>query len=260
MKKIARLIPLAVLFSACNFPRATGPEISVNDQAATVVAQTLAAATAENRVPLASPTAPPPPGTEGAPTIQTNASPTASTGTPTATILTVDSNTNCREGPAQTYAIVITLVPGATYQMVARAQDNSYWVVTDGKAKPCWVLAEYSNAFGNTAILPVTTPSAPTSAAGALQAPSGLRYQYSCSFNGVNSDITVVLTWTDRSNNETGFRIYRDGTVAAEVAANVTTYSDLFAGGAAATYTYRVSAFNASGEALGNPISFSCAG
>lgn len=245
--------------SACNFPTEQGNGLTVEQQAATVIAQTLTAAAQENFLPLATPTAPP--STESTPTFQAGITPTASTGTPTATILTVDAVTNCRAGPGTSYAVVIQLVPGTTYQMIARTADNKYWVVTEiGKATPCWVLAEYSNAFGNVNLLPVTTPSAPTSAAGALQPPSGLRYQYSCSFNGVNSDITVALTWTDRSNNETGFRIYRDGIVVAEVGANVTTYTDVFAGSATITYTYRVSAFNANGEALGNPISFSCSG
>lgn len=258
-KTISIIIFLAIALSACNFPSAQETGLSVEQQAATVVAQTLTAAADENAAPLATPTAPP--NTEGAPTLQPGATPTASTGTPTATILTVDSNTNCRAGPGTSYAIVITLVPGVTYQMIARTEDNSYWIVTEiGKSNPCWVPAEFSNAFGNVNQLKVTTPSAPTSAAGALQAPSGLRYQYSCSFNGVNSDITVQLSWTDRSNNEDGFRIYRDGVVVATVAANVTVYTDLFAGGAAVTYTYRVSAFNVNGEALGGTISFSCSG
>ncbi len=93
---------------------------------------------------------------------------------------------------------------------------------------------------------------------GSVAAPTGLSYQYSCSFNGVNTDITVVLKWTDRSDNETGFRVYRDNALVVELPANTTTYTDLFAGSAVISYSYRISAFNALGEALGNPISFSC--
>ena len=270
MKKlIVRLSLMALLLSACNLPKPQEP-ISVNDQAATIVAKTLTAAapqtllasptaespTEENLVPLATPTL------ENVPTPQPTFTPTAATGTPTATVLTVDSNTNCREGPGTSYTIVIQLVPGTTYQMIARSADNKYWIVTEiGKSAPCWVPAEMSNAFGNVNLLPATTPAAPTSAAaGELQAPSGLYYQYSCSFNGVNTDITVTLTWTDRSKNETGFRVYRDGIMVEELPANTATYKETFAGSAAATYSYRVSAFNAAGEALGNPVSFSCSG
>ena len=288
MKKTIYLLSiLAVLLASCNYPIPLEPGgIPVDDQAATIVAQTLTAITLENREPLASPAegqnlvplASPtegqnliplasPTDSGGAPTLMPGATSTltpsatspATEGTPGATILTVDANTNCREGPGTSYAIVIQLVPGTNYQMLARTADNKYWVVTEiGKSNPCWVPAEFSNAFGNVNLLPVTTPSAPTSAAGVLQPPTGLTYRYECSFNGVNSDITVRLGWTDRSNNEDGFRVYRDGALVAELSANTVKYTDLFAGGAAVTYSYRVSVFNAAGEALGGPISFSC--
>ena len=267
MKKIIAVFSLLVIaLSACNFPTAQDSGLTIEQQAATVVAQTLTAIAAENPVPLASPTLgatktplASPTSSEAAPTIQPNATPTGTAGTPGATLLTVDSNTNCREGPGLDFVIVIVLVPGTNYQMIARTADNKYWVVTEiGKSNACWVPAEMSNAFGNTNLLPVTTPSAPTSAAGALQAPTGLAYQYSCAFNGINSDITAILKWSDRSNNEAGFRVYRDGALVVELPANTTTYTDLFAGGAAVTYSYRVSAWNAAGEAMGGTISFSC--
>ena len=267
MKKIIAVFSLLVIaLSACNFPTAQDSGLTIEQQAATVVAQTLTAIAAENPVPLASPTLgatktplASPTSSEAAPTIQPNATPTGTAGTPGATLLTVDSNTNCREGPGLDFVIVIVLAPGTNYQMIARTADNKYWVVTEiGKSNACWVPAEMSNAFGNVNLLPVTTPSAPTSAAGALQAPTGLAYQYSCAFNGINSDITAILKWSDRSNNEAGFRVYRDGALVVELPANTTTYTDLFAGGAAVTYSYRVSAWNAAGEAMGGTISFSC--
>jgi hypothetical protein len=155
--------------------------------------------------------------------------------------------------------IVIVLVPGTTYQMIARTADNKYWVVTEvGKSTPCWVPADMSNAYGNVNQLSVTTPAAPTSAAGTLQPPTGLAYQYECVYNGVNSDITVNLKWNDRSNNETGFRVYRDGILVIDLPANSTFYVDLFGGSATFVYSYRVAAYNAAGEAMGGTISFSC--
>lgn len=270
MKKIiaglSLIVAIAIALASCNFPSAQETGLTVEQQAATIVAQTLTAVAAENLVPLASPTAgateqplASPSASGGTPTLQLSVTPTATTGTPGATILTVDSNTNCREGPGLEFAIVIVLVPGTNYQMIARAADNKYWVVTEiGKPNACWVPAEMSNAFGNVNLLSVTTPAAPTSAAGALQAPSGLAYQYSCAFNGINSDITVRLTWSDRSNNETGFRVYRDGALVVDLPANSTTYTDLFAGSATVLFSYRVSAYNAAGEAMGGTISFSC--
>lgn len=267
MKKIfATLSLLVIVLSSCNFPSAQDSGLTIEQQAATVVAQTLTAIAAQNPVPLASPTAEPQtlvplasPTSGEAPTLQPNITPSATAGTPTATVLTVDSNTNCREGPGATYAIVIVLVPGITYQMIARTADNKYWVVTEiGKSTPCWVPAEFSNAFGNVNQLSVTTPSAPTSAAGPLSPPTGLKYFYDCVYNGIPGNIQVILQWSDRSNNELGFRIYRDTLVVAEVGANTTTYTDYFTGSTTVLYTYRVSSYNAAGESLGGSISFSC--
>lgn len=275
MKKLFYALALfALTLSACNIPVAQDPGgLSVNDQAATVVAQTLTAIALENQVPLASPTAGEnlvplaSPTLEGnAPTLAPNATPTAgnvsvtlTAGTPNATILTVDANTNCREGPGTSYNIVIQLVPGTQYQMLGRTADNKYWVVSEiGKAAQCWVPAEFSNAFGNVNLLAVVTPSAATSAVGTLLAPTNLAYEYECVFNGVNSDITVKLGWSDRSNNEDGFRIYRDGTLVGQAAQNATFYTEVFAGGASIVYSYYVAAFNAQGESFGGTISFSC--
>ena len=274
MKKLLYAFALLSLtLSACYLPIAQEPGgLSVSDQAATVVAQTLTAVALENQGPLATPTAgenlvpQASPTLDGAPTIAPNATPTAgniaitlTAGTPNATILTVDANTNCREGPGTSYNIVIQLVPGTQYQMLGRTADNKYWVVSEiGKATQCWVPAEFSNAFGNVNLLAVVTPSAPTSAAGTLAAPTSLAYEYECKFNGVNSDITVKLSWADRSNNEDGFRIYRDGTMVGQVTQNTTFFSEVFAGGASVTYTYFVAAFNAQGESFGGTISFSC--
>jgi hypothetical protein len=255
-----------IALSACNFPTAQDSGLSIEQQAATVVAQTLTAVAADNLVPLAFPTAgttekPSASSTSSGetPTIQPNATPTSATGTPSATILTVDSNTNCREGPGLNFAIVIVLVPGTNYQMVARTADNQFWVVTEiGKSNSCWVPAEMSNAFGNVNLLSVTTPSAPTSSVGAVQAPTGLKYKYDCVYNGIPGNIQVILQWSDRSNNETGFHVYRDGTLVADLAANSTSHTEYFTGSTTATYTYRVAAYNTAGEVPGNPISFSC--
>jgi len=63
----------------------------------------------------------------------------------------------------------------------------------------------------------------------------------------------IDLTWSDNSNNETGFRLDRasDGlnyTLIATLGANVTSYSDSLA--ADGTYTYRIRAFNGAGNSV----------
>lgn len=269
MKKFfALLIILPLLLSACNL-NITLPEVDsslpLEQQAATIVALTLTASVPQVNIPLASPTAAntesltTPNGT--APTIQPNATVTSTAGTPSATILTVDSNTNCREGPGSTYKVIIILVAGKNYQIIARTADNKYWVITEpGTSTVCWVPAEFSNAFGDISLLPVTTPSAPTSASGPITAPTGLAYTFNCAFNGPSGDytITVNLTWSDRSNNETGFYVYRGGALIATLSAGATAYTDIFVGGALQLNTYQVAAYNAQGQALGKAQSFTC--
>ena len=68
----------------------------------------------------------------------------------------------------------------------------------------------------------------------------------------------VALNWTDNSNNETGFRVYRGTTssnlvLIATVGANVTTYNNT---GLArrTTYYYKVCAYNAEGESCSATI------
>ncbi len=283
MKKgVALFLLVPLILSACdltvsipdvNIDTGVNTSLPVEQQAATVVALTLAASAPQVNTPLASPTAqsgasPSNPESSATPngiaaTIQPNATATTA-GTSSATILTVDSNTNCREGPGSSYKVVIILVAGATYQIIARTVDNKYWVITEpGTSTVCWVPAEFSNAFGDVTLLPVTTPSAPTSVSGPINAPTGLGYSFSCAFNGPSGDytVTVFLTWSDRSNNETGFYVYRDGALIATLPAGSTAYTDIFVGGALQLNTYQVAAYNAQGQALGtNPssISFTC--
>ena len=66
------------------------------------------------------------------------------------------------------------------------------------------------------------------------------------------SSSQINLSWTDNSNNETGFKVYRTnhGKAFKEIAtvgANVTTYADTGLK-ASTTYRYRVRAYNGSGN------------
>jgi FtsP/CotA-like multicopper oxidase with cupredoxin domain len=72
---------------------------------------------------------------------------------------------------------------------------------------------------------------------------------------------TAVLTWTDRSNNETGFTIERatdavftQGLTTFQVGANVTTYTDTTVARNGTYYYYRVFATNASGASMSSIV------
>ncbi|HLP46812.1 MAG TPA: trypsin-like peptidase domain-containing protein [Candidatus Kapabacteria bacterium] len=76
---------------------------------------------------------------------------------------------------------------------------------------------------------------------------------------GTASQTSIALTWTDNSNNEDGFKIYRglsssNLSLIATVGSNVTSYNDT---GLArrTTYYYKVCAYNANGESCSGIIS-----
>jgi hypothetical protein len=83
-----------------------------------------------------------------------------------------------------------------------------------------------------------TTPSAPPPEPPA--APSAL------TATAVSSS-QIDLEWTDNADNETGFKVQRDGLVVDTVGADVTSYSDTGLD-ASTTYTYQVCAYNGDGD------------
>lgn len=67
-----------------------------------------------------------------------------------------------------------------------------------------------------------------------------------CNANNYN----VHLTWKDNANNETGFRVYRDGNLIATLGPNVTEYNDQPPYGG--PYTYTVESYNGGGASPSN--------
>lgn len=89
-----------------------------------------------------------------------------------------------------------------------------------------------------------TATPTPTTAPSSPQAPSNLQITNSvCSGAGLN----VTLSWADNANNETGYRIYRDGTLIQTLGSNTTTYDDN-APNKNSAYTYAVEAYNGVGS------------
>jgi hypothetical protein len=229
----------------------------------TAAAQTVQAVLSAEPERTAEPTLTQAPATPPTAAVQATASATRTpkpTITPTYSvpILRITQNTNCRTGPGSQYDILFTWLPGATAVITARYPELNYWVVKlpDSDAT-CWVWGEYATPVGSYWTVPSTTPPA-TSTAAPPEAPTGLRYSYSCSFNGVDTDITTTLEWTDRSNDEQGFRVPRNDKPVADLPANTSAYTETFAGSPTDKVTYSIQVFASTGTAQSGSISFSC--
>lgn len=90
-------------------------------------------------------------------------------------------------------------------------------------------------------IPPVTTS---TITSGTTNTIEDVRPQAPTNLNVLVDGNKVILNWTDNSNNEAGFKIYRGPiwTDIGNVGSNITTFTDV--GREAGTYTYRLNAFN----------------
>lgn len=167
-------------------------------------------------------------------------------------VLTVTEVTNCRKGPGVNFELVVQIVPGEQVNIVGSVAPN-YWVVTS-KAGECFMIADFATPAGNFATVPLVTP--PATPTGSPPSAVDLRYQYNCDLS-VNQ-AAVTLTWNDASSDETGYHVYRDGTLIAELPANTTTYFESIGLGSGQGVTYYVEVFNLLGSERSKIISFSC--
>jgi len=252
MPKIKKLflIALCSLLAACNMP-ATDSEENLNDQAATIVALTIAT---EN---ISTPTKENTP--QPTPTLAVTNTPKP-TITPTYSVpmIKLTENTNCRSGPGQSFDILTTLLAGASVEIVGKHSTENYWVVkAEGMDEPCWLWGEFATTSGSYWVVP-TMSAPPTAAPKPANQPTNVRWDYDCTFNGVNSDVSVTLTWNDETSDELGFRVYRDNAQIAELPPNTTSYSDALAADTSQTITYGISSYNAVSESPRATVSFSC--
>ncbi len=229
---IAALCILLTL-AACNLP--TGPSNSgpsASDQAATIVAATLQAGTssaASQTTPFASPAAP------------------AVTPTTAPTLLINANNASCRNGPSADFKVVATFAAGTTVNMAGKDSADGYWIVVDpGSHSLCWVQQQDGTPAGSFASLPEMTPQA--SSPKAPTGPGFVNWQFSCVYSSSSPQVSVTLSWTDKADNENGYRIFRNGTQIADLPANSTSYSDTTNIPAGTTIVYGVVAYNDAGS------------
>lgn len=242
-----------VLFSilACNVP-GNSPLPSVEDQAATSIAATLTNQ-AQNREdgpvtatlsPISNPTS-------------SNSNGSGATITPTFSVpmLTVLEQTNCRTGPGQDYEIVFTYLPNAKLVILGRYDIENYWLVKSDESPTgsCWLWGEFVEVTGSFWVVPSVTPPA-TATQSPPQAPSIQNWEFLCSVG----QMTITIDWTDRASDETGYRVFRDGNVVAQLPANSTTYTETIALLSGESVEYIIQVHNATAEVNSTPIQLTC--
>jgi hypothetical protein len=247
MKSSARAATLIlVLFlTACNLPgtqTSSGP--SVEDQAATLVAATMQA------ISTSAPSG-----------VTPFVSPVAPVLTPTAkpTFLINTNNASCRSGPAADSELIAKFAAGTTVDLAGKDTADSYYVVVDpGTHNLCWIEAQDGTPGGSFSLLPEVTPQPGTQNVKVPAKPGALFYSFTCLGGG---QVKVDLRWSDTANNETGYRIYRDGTQITDLPANSTSYSDTTTVASGTSVVYQVAAYNDAGTSPqsvtgnGDPIS-----
>jgi hypothetical protein len=152
--------------------------------------------------------------------------------------VTVTTDTNCRTGPNINYQLVTVFKVGASAEVIATYPN--YWVIeyVGGNGATCWLWDQYATVAGDTSQLPLATPPplppTPTPAPSAPKSPKIKDISRTCEDISEPSDlfpiweVTVVIKWDDRSENEKGFNIYRDGSLLATVDKNHEEYTDVF--------------------------------
>ena len=253
--RLAILVLISAVL-ACNTPGTTQP-ISVNDQAATVIAMTLQALTQNGSdVPITATSTVTPIATVFVTTTKaTSASTPTITPTYSTPMLTVLQQTNCREGPGQDYQVLFTYLPQKKLEISGRYDPTNYWLVKSPESETgtCWLWGEYVELSGSYWVVPTVTPP-PTATLAPPQAPSIQDWHFDCS----GGNMTFSLLWEDRATNETGYRIFRDGEAVVELPANSTVFTETIPVEAGQDITYYLQVFGPSGTANSSLMKLSC--
>jgi hypothetical protein len=152
---------LLLMLCSCNFPSAQQATVDpylmetivAQNVQLTVLSRDLATAAAQTPTPASLPSE-----GLGSPTL-TLTPKILSTPTPKELTLTINQNTNCRKGPANYYALVVTLKAGDKVVVLGRNAHSDYYNVlpSASASTSCWVWGNYATLSGNTGGLPVFT-------------------------------------------------------------------------------------------------------
>lgn len=245
---LAALLVAGLILSSCNLPE---DRAASQEQIMTAAAMTVQSALT---TPLATPTLSTPnvvvEGGTFTPVVSSSSTP-ASRSTPMASVGDV---TNCRSGPSKSYKVVTQLIPGQLVQIIGFLSPN-YWVVTSPLGE-CWLSGEFATPSGNFAAVPtVTAP--PTPEGNKPEAPTFPTdgWTFYCYGPG-SADIT--LTWNDKANNETGYRVFRNSELVIDLPANSTNFAETIALNSGQSVSYQIQAYNLIGETMGAATNITC--
>jgi uncharacterized protein YraI len=248
---IIYLLAAGLVLSSCNLPE---DRAASQEQVMTAAALTVQAALAAP--PQASATASAPAVVEvTTPVIETpsvSSSPTTSDlSTPMASVGDV---VNCRSGPGKSYKVVTQLVAGQQVQIVGFLPPN-YWIVSS-QLGDCWLSGEFATPSGNIAAVPtVTAP--PTPQGVKPEAPTFPKNGWTFFCYGPGS-ADITLTWNDKANNETGYKIFRNSELVIDLPANSTNFAETIALNSGQTVNYQIQAYNEIGESVSASANITC--
>ncbi|MBE0681068.1 MAG: hypothetical protein IH589_04075 [Anaerolineales bacterium] len=234
-KTIGLALLLGMIVSSCNLPDTGAPD----PQVATAAALTVQAAidAPPNSEPLASPTA---------------GGIKESTPTYSKPMASVGDVTNCRTGPGVNYERVTQILPADSVEIVGFFPPN-YWIVSTS-AGNCWVSGEFTTPVGSyTSVPTVTAP--PTPQGGAPDNVSLQKWDISCDY--VKNEASITIIWSDKEN-ESGYRVIRNGDLVAELPENSTTFQETISLLAGQSVGYNVIAFNTVGSNSSSLITLTC--
>jgi hypothetical protein len=250
LKSISAMIILALALTACNLPSTAAPTQEKIDQSlvGTIAAMTLdAMVTPYTQTPTPTATV----------ALTVTKTPTV---TPTYSVpmLLFNGNTNCRKGPGEEYDVLTVVRTGVKVEAVGRLDKTNYWLIKKpGSAETCWVADDFAKPSGSIHMLPtVTAPPMPTPKP--PNPPAWSKYNYSCDFASGGSNVTMNLLWTDRTSDEVGYIIYRNGQAIANLGPDATAYTDVAYVAAGQSVSYKVEVYNNSGAASTSTISATC--
>ncbi len=247
-------IVLLLAMLACSLPV---EQVPPPDQVQTAAALTLQAMLTPSVVSSASPAVLTATSSPGVTETASNEESGTATITPTFSvpILTVLESTNCRTGPGEQYELVVTYLNGKQLEIAGRYDPGNFWLVKSNESPTgtCWLWGEFVEVSGSYwAVASVTPP--PTATDAPPRGPGIIGWEFFCSDGTLN----FTVTWADNANNETGYRIFRNGEQLVELPANSTTYTDAYPLTANQRVEYYVQVYSPTGSANSSVMPMSC--